>query len=148
MDKQQDPWSPLHRGSYRRCLWSRSVNGALHHHPQSIGLNSATRPHLQVREAGMCSLTQGVEANLATSVHYQGLPQPPKVSMSLHPVLNSSASFYTTYQHIGQCWPSPIFLFCRFFFFFFFLTTPCGMWDLSSLTRDRTCAPCIGSAES
>ena len=25
---------------------------------------------------------------------------------------------------------------------------PHGMWDLSSLTRDRTCTPCIGSAKS
>ena len=24
--------------------------------------------------------------------------------------------------------------------FFFFLTTPCGFWDLSSLTRDQTWA--------
>ena len=29
-----------------------------------------------------------------------------------------------------------------------FLAALHGMWDLSSLTRDRTCAPCIGSAES
>ena len=34
------------------------------------------------------------------------------------------------------------------FFFFFFLAAPHGMWDLSSLTRDRTHAPCSGSAES
>ena len=33
-------------------------------------------------------------------------------------------------------------------FFFFFLATPSGMWNLSSLTRDRTCAPCSGSMES
>ena len=32
-----------------------------------------------------------------------------------------------------------------FAFFFFFLALPHGMWDLSSLTRDRTHAPCIGS---
>ena len=30
-------------------------------------------------------------------------------------------------------------------FFFFFLATPCSMWDLSSLTRDQTRAPCRGS---
>ena len=30
-----------------------------------------------------------------------------------------------------------------FFFFFFFLTGPCGMWDLSSQTRDRTSAPAL-----
>ena len=29
-----------------------------------------------------------------------------------------------------------------------FKTTPCGMWDLSSLTKDGTRDPCIGSAES
>ena len=33
-------------------------------------------------------------------------------------------------------------------FFWVFLAMPCSMRDLSSLTRDQTCAPCIGSAES
>ena len=31
---------------------------------------------------------------------------------------------------------------------FFFLAVPRSMWDLSSPTRDRTRAPCSGSAES
>ena len=35
-----------------------------------------------------------------------------------------------------------------FLVFFFFFAPPCGMWDRSSLTRDQTCDPCIGSAES
>ena len=48
-----------------------------------------------------------------------------------------------------------------FFFFFnhgsamlsakkslFFFSLPLGMWDLSSLTRDQTHAPCIGSMAS
>ena len=30
----------------------------------------------------------------------------------------------------------------------FFLAAPHGMWDLSSPTRDRTCALCSGSMES
>ena len=34
------------------------------------------------------------------------------------------------------------------FFLFFFLATPCGLWDLSSLTRDQTRAPCSESEES
>ena len=33
-------------------------------------------------------------------------------------------------------------------FFFFFLAMLCGMWDLSSPTRDRTLVPCNGSMES
>ena len=37
-------------------------------------------------------------------------------------------------------------LFC--FPFFFFLTIPHSFWDLSSLTRDGTCALCSGNAES
>ena len=39
---------------------------------------------------------------------------------------------------------------CFFFlpFFFFFFATQCGMWDLSSPTRDWTCASCIGSMQS
>ena len=32
--------------------------------------------------------------------------------------------------------------------YFFFLAMPHGMWDLSSPTRDRTCAPCSGSMKS
>ena len=35
-----------------------------------------------------------------------------------------------------------------FWFGFFFLALPCGMWDLSSLTRDRTCAPYNGGMKS
>ena len=30
----------------------------------------------------------------------------------------------------------------------YFLAALCGMWDPSSLTRDQTLAPCIGSTES
>ena len=32
--------------------------------------------------------------------------------------------------------------------FFFFLAMPCGIWDLSSPTRDLTPVPCSGSTES
>ena len=32
-------------------------------------------------------------------------------------------------------------------FFFFFLAVLCSMQDFSSLTRDRTHAPCIGNTE-
>ena len=34
------------------------------------------------------------------------------------------------------------------FYLFILLASPHGMWDLSSLTRDQTWDPCIGSAES
>ena len=37
---------------------------------------------------------------------------------------------------------------CLCFLSFFFYFWPHGTWDLSSLTRDRTCAPCSGGAES
>ena len=33
----------------------------------------------------------------------------------------------------------------RKMFFLVFLPTPCGMWDLSSQTRDRTLATCSGA---
>ena len=36
----------------------------------------------------------------------------------------------------------------NFIYFFNVLAAPCGMWDLSSPTRYRTHAPCIGSSES
>ena len=51
-------------------------------------------------------------------------------------------------------WLSPAYMGWEFLFFFFFLillfghTTPHGMWDLSSLTRDGTRTPCIGSSVS
>ena len=35
-----------------------------------------------------------------------------------------------------------------FIYLFLFLATPLEMWGLSTLTRDQTCAPCSGSAES
>ena len=31
---------------------------------------------------------------------------------------------------------------------FFFLAMQCGLWNLSSLTRDKTCTPYSGSTES
>lgn len=34
-----------------------------------------------------------------------------------------------------------------FYLFFIVLAVPSGMWDHSSLTRDQTLAPCIGSME-
>ena len=40
------------------------------------------------------------------------------------------------------------FVFCLFVCLFLFLAAPCGMWDLSSPTRDRTCAPCSGCVDS
>ena len=36
----------------------------------------------------------------------------------------------------------------NFFFLIHFIFWPQGMWDLSSLIRDWTCAPCSGSTES
>ena len=39
-------------------------------------------------------------------------------------------------------------LLCIYIISFFFFTAPCGMRDLSYLTRDRTHDPCIGSSES
>lgn len=37
---------------------------------------------------------------------------------------------------------------CLFSFFCFWLHRVAGMWDLSFPSRNRTCAPCIGSTES
>ena len=43
-------------------------------------------------------------------------------------------------HHVRKC--------SNFCFCFLFLAAPHGMWDLSSPTRDRTCATCIGSTGS
>ena len=38
--------------------------------------------------------------------------------------------------------------FFNLFWFLFVLALPRGTWDHNSSTRDQTCVPCIGSAES
>ena len=45
-------------------------------------------------------------------------------------------------------WSAVSFFFLNLFLFIYFLVTPCRLLDLSSLTRNWTCAPCIGSLES
>ena len=39
------------------------------------------------------------------------------------------------------------YLFIIYYCSFYFLAASCGMRDLSSPTRDRTCGPCIASVE-
>ena len=64
-------------------------------------------------------------------------------------VFNTSQAFLISAFNILLCSPLR-----RFFFFlifkiiYLFLAKPRGMRDLSSLTRDRTRAPCSGSTES
>ena len=78
---------------------------------------------------------------------------PPRLSVCLPPSRSPSLSLGLCFSFLGVLSPaesvSPSLswsasLFC----FFVFLTAPRGMWGLSSPTRDRTCAPCIGSVES
>ena len=38
--------------------------------------------------------------------------------------------------------------FTAFFLLIYILSMPCSMWDLSSLAKDETCAPCNESLES
>ena len=46
-------------------------------------------------------------------------------------------------------WEESLFHICQAFvlfcFNFYFLATPCGTWDVSSLTRDQTHVPCLGA---
>ena len=44
--------------------------------------------------------------------------------------------------------PSLLDTYYCYFIYFYFLVMSFGMWDLRSLSRGRTCAPCIGSTES
>ena len=55
--------------------------------------------------------------------------------------------FQTQWPHLPQApWTNPEIQ--NFFFFSFSCATPYSMENLSSLTRDQTHAPCIGSGES
>ena len=66
-----------------------------------------------------------------------------QVSQFLHVFTNTCYSFFIFYFSHSVCTVSH----CGFMLFFH-LATPPGLWDLISLTRDRTCAPCSGRVES
>ena len=40
-----------------------------------------------------------------------------------------------------------LYIFIFVFIYLIFFAVLCGMWDLSSLTRDQTCASCIRSVD-
>ena len=74
--------------------------------------------------------------------------------------LNQMYIYFTCLIQLFILWPGDKFK-CpppptsrlKFYFYwtalvFFFFWLPCCLWDLSSLTRDRTCAPCSGNTES
>ena len=58
-------------------------------------------------------------------------------------VLHMSGVFFLDYvRSLSTCLFKYVFLFILNLSFF--LATPCGMWNLSSPTRDGTCVPCNG----
>ena len=63
--------------------------------------------------------------------------------MAITPQVNSvhqeGTWIFSLKNNKKNCLPEIIY----WFFFFFFLTGPCGTWDLSSQTRDRTSAPAL-----
>ena len=61
--------------------------------------------------------------------------------------LNWTESMNDTMTPVRHCPASTSTIF-KFFFLIHFIFWPQGMWDLSSLIRDWTCAPCSGSTES
>ena len=71
---------------------------------------------------------------------------------NLHTVLRGGCiNLHSHHQCTGVPFsPDPCqrLLSCLIFFIFYFFATLYGMWDLSSLTRDRTHTYCIGSSES
>ena len=54
---------------------------------------------------------------------------------------------YISLSRVAHCWTFKI-IFCKFLLFIYFWAMQYVTLDLSSLTRDQTCAPCIGSVES
>ena len=65
------------------------------------------------------------------------------LALRLFEAYHFDSAFLTTASFVCFLKDSLIIIFLKKF-----LAVPCGMWDLSSLTRDRTHAPCIGRAES
>ena len=118
-------------------------------------------PHLQLYTVShkLCSFhLQDISANHPLSL-FLLLPflsqvtmiSPESVLTSLPPFITRPTSLFLKFQpessFKGQTW-DVIFLLKTLQFFFFFLAVPCGLQDLSSPIRDRTCVPCIGSTES
>ena len=58
-------------------------------------------------------------------------------------LLHLDISLYLEFQIVNPSHSKGLFS-----FYHFFLVLPCGIQDLSSLTRDQTHVPCIGSTES
>ena len=99
--------------------------------PLTIAASPAAEHRLPTRRPSNC----GSRAQLL-----RGTRDPPRPG--LEPVSPALAGRFSTTAPRGK----PPFL--SFSFSFSFLAVPRSMWDLSSLTRDQTRAPCIGSAES
>ena len=61
----------------------------------------------------------------------------------------TSMLYSSVVNFLARSLPGPPHVFCLSVLFWFgFFCCTCGMWDLSSPTRDRTRAPCSGSVES
>ena len=116
---------------------------------------------LQLWQAG-ATLHRGARASCYRGLPCCGAQAPDAQAQQLWPtgpaaprhVGSSQTRAWTRVPCIGRRTPNhcatreaPI-IFLIHFFVLLFLAMLHGVWDLSSPTRDQTCAPCIGSAES
>ena len=79
-----------------------------------------------------------------TGFHDLSFPQCWVLSQLFHSHSPSSRSSSVPLCFLPLGWFFFFFFFSNFFLFIYLLAAACSMWDLSSLARDQTCAPCIG----
>ena len=115
--------------------------------PDIMSFPSSTPPfhHVQVLTASCPYISWSISLVVSSFLSsWQSLVQLSQLRTGVIPFLSLPWQFFP----LSVCSPGISTLPCYPYspLYFFFLTIPRGMWDLSSPTRDRTSAPCSGSA--
>ena len=151
--------TPMSCGLTCPCIRMRAKS---HWNPLSLAGHPHPRPFQAPVSLGhLCGFmrvslkcSQSVSPVICHSEH-QGTTHPCKDTWGWHPTTSTYVSALQTVQmllEIGLHFLVNTFFSSAFTFSFFvcfcFLAIPLGVWDLSSPTRDQTCASCTGSVES